>query len=130
MRLAYAYHLFEAILRFRATLGLLVFSFWSHGETGFKAASERNKDALHARTDRKLTLDAAHTIRVAGFLACASASPNRPLETKRREEERRKRKEKEKEGRGETGESGKRHLQTASHYGLSVARSKGALIYG
>jgi hypothetical protein len=53
---------------------LVVFAFWLHQKTGFEA-SERNKDASHAPTARKLILDALHTIRVAAFLA--PASPNR-----------------------------------------------------
>ena len=53
---------------------LLVFAFWHRQKTGFEA-SERNKDASHAPTARKLILDALHTIRVAAFLA--PASPNR-----------------------------------------------------
>jgi hypothetical protein len=84
---------------------LLVFAFWHRQKTGFEA-SERNKDASHAPTARKLILDAAHTTRVTAFLA--RASPNRflKLKTKRREEEMRERKEK--EGRGERGEWEKR----------------------
>ena len=78
---------------------LLVFAFWHRQKTGFEA-SERNKDASHAPTARKLTIDAPHTILVADFLS--RASPNRFLKTKQREEERRERKEK--EGRGERGE--------------------------
>ena len=80
---------------------MLVFAFWPHQKTGFEA-SERNKDASHAPTARKLTLDAPHTIRVAAFLA--RASPNRFLKTKRREEERRERKEKKKERERRKGE--------------------------
>jgi hypothetical protein len=57
---------------------LLVFAFWHchRQKTGFEA-SERNKDASHAPTARKLILDvdAVHTTRVAAFLA--RASPNR-----------------------------------------------------
>ena len=53
---------------------LLVFAFWPHQKTGFEA-SERNKDASHAPTARKLILDAVHSTRVAAFLA--RASPNR-----------------------------------------------------
>ena len=82
---------------------LLVFAFWPHQKTGFEA-SERNKDASHAPTARKLTLDAPHTIRVAAFLA--RASPNRFLKTKRREEERRERKEKKEAEREEKGRRG------------------------
>jgi hypothetical protein len=37
----------------------LVFEFWFHQETGFEA-SERNKDASHAPTVRKLTIDFLH----------------------------------------------------------------------
>ena len=96
----------------------MVFAFWPHQKTGFEA-SERNKDASHAPTARKLTLDALHTIRVAAFLA--RASPNRFLKTKRREEERRERKEK--EGRGERGEREKRRQQTAPLNGPSAARA-------
>ena len=82
---------------------LLVFAFWHRQKTGFEA-SERNKDASHAPTARKLTLDAPHTIRVAAFLA--RASPNRFLKTKRREEERRERKEKKEGEREEKGRRG------------------------
>ena len=64
---------------------MLVFAFWPHQKPDFEA-SERNEDASHASTARKLTLDAPHTIRVAAFLA--QAFPNRVLKTKRREEER------------------------------------------
>ena len=96
----------------------MVFAFWHRQKTGFEA-SERNKDASHAPTARKLTLDAPYTIRVAAFLA--RASPNRFFKTKRREEERRERKEK--EGRGERGEREKRRQQTASLNGPSAARA-------
>lgn len=82
---------------------LLVFAFWPHQKTGFEA-SERNKDASHAPTARKLILDALHTIRVAAFLA--RASPNRFLKTKRGEEERGEREKKKKEG--EREEKGRR----------------------
>ena len=82
---------------------LLVFAFWPHQKTGFEA-SERNKDASHAPTARKLTLDAPHTIRVAAFLA--RASPNRFLKTKLAEEERGGREKKKKEG--EREEKGRR----------------------
>jgi hypothetical protein len=72
---------------------LLVFAFWHRQKTGFEA-SERNKDASHAPTARKLILDAAHTTRVAAFLA--RASPNRFFfkqnGERRRGEEREKRK--------------------------------------
>jgi hypothetical protein len=87
---------------------LLIFAFWHHQKTGFEA-SERNKDASHAPTARKLTVDAFHTIREAAFLA--RASPHRFLKTKRRDRERRERKEK--EGRGERGEREERRQQTA-----------------
>ena len=63
---------------------LLAFAFWPHQKTGFEA-SERNKDASHPPTARKLTLDAFHAIRVAAFLA--RASPNRILKAKRGGEE-------------------------------------------
>ena len=79
-------------------------------------ASERNKDAPHTPTARKLTLDALHTIRVAAFLA--NAFPNRFLKTKRREEERGDR-----EGKGERGEREKRRQQTATLDGLRAARA-------
>ena len=79
------------------------FSFWPHEKTGFEA-SERNKDASHAPTARKLTLGALHTIRVAAFLT--RASPNRFLKTKRGEEERGEREKKKKEG--EREEKGRR----------------------
>ena len=82
---------------------LLVFAFWPHQKTSFEA-SERNKDASHAPTARKLTLDAPHTIRVAAFLA--RASPNRFLKTKLAEEERGGREQKKKEG--EREEKGRR----------------------
>ena len=98
----------------------MVFAFWPRQKTGFEA-SERNKDASHAPTARKLTLDALHTIRVAAFLA--RASPNRFLKTKRREEERGERERKEKEGRGERGEREKRRQQTAPLNGPSAARA-------
>ena len=99
---------FKIILRFGATLlGFVVFfffSFWPPQKTGFEA-SERNKDASHAPTARKLTLGALHTIRVAAFLA--RASPNRFLKTKRGEEERGEREKKKKEGgREEKGRRG------------------------
>ena len=74
---------------------MLVFAFWPRQKTGFEA-SERNKDASHAPTARKLTLDALHTIRVAAFLA--RASPNRFLKTKRGEEERGEREKKNRKG--------------------------------
>ena len=96
---------------------LLVFAFWPHQKTGFEA-SERNKDASHAPTARKLTLDAPHTIRVAAFLA--RASPNRFLKTKLGGERRER---KEKEGRGERGEREKRRQQTAPLNGPSAARA-------
>ena len=86
---------------------MLVFAFWPHQKTGFEA-SERNKDASHAPTARKFTVDvdAPHTItiRVAAFLA--RASPNRFLKTKRGEEERGEREKKKKEG--EREEKGRR----------------------
>lgn len=82
---------------------LLVFAFWHRQKTGFEA-SERNKDASHAPTARKLILDALHTIRVAAFLA--RASPNRFLKTKLGEEERGEREKKKKEG--EREEKGRR----------------------
>jgi hypothetical protein len=103
---------------------LLIFTFWLRQETGFDA-SERNKDASHAPTARKLTLDALHAICVAAVLA--RASPNRVLKTKRREAEKRERKEK--EGRGARGEREKRRQQTAPHHGPSVVRAKGALLF-
>ena len=70
---------------------LLVFAFWHRQKTGFEA-SERNKDASHAPTARKLILDAVHATRVAAFLA--RASPNRFFKnkTERGGEEREKRK--------------------------------------
>ena len=111
-------YLFENFFVFELQWILLVFAFWPHQKTGFEA-SERNKDASHAPTARKLILDALHTIRVAAFLA--RASPNRFLKTKRREEERRERKEK--EGRGERGEREKRRQQTAPLNGPSAARA-------
>jgi hypothetical protein len=81
---------------------LLVFAFWPHQKTGFEA-SERNKDASHAPTASKLTLDALHTIRVAAFLA--RASPNRFLKTKRGGEEKGEREKlKEKEAKRRKGE--------------------------
>ena len=82
---------------------MLGFAFWPHQKTGFKA-SERNKDASHALTARKLALDALNTLRVAAFLA--RASPDRVLETKRRDEERGEREKKKKEG--EKEEKGRR----------------------
>ena len=82
---------------------LLVFAFWHRQKTGFEA-SERNKDASHAPTARKLILDAVHSTRVAAFLA--RASPNRFLKTKRGEEERGEREKKKKEG--EREEKGRR----------------------
>jgi hypothetical protein len=82
---------------------LLVFAFWPHQKTGFEAP-ERNKDASHAPTARKLTLDALHTICVVAFLA--RASPKRFFKTKRREEERGEREKKKKEG--EREEKGRR----------------------
>jgi hypothetical protein len=113
---------FQKNLRFRATAGFVGFCVLaSHQKTGFEA-SGRNKDASHAPTARKLTLDAPHTIRVAVFLA--RASPNRPLKTKRGEqEERREGDKKKKEGRGERGEREKRRQQTASLNGPSAARA-------
>ena len=75
---------------------LLGFAFWPYQKTGFGFdASERNIDASHAPTARKLTLDALHTIRVADFLA--RSSPNRFLKTKQRDGERGKREKKKKE---------------------------------
>ena len=83
---------------------LLVFAFWPHRKTGFEA-SERNKDASHAPTARKLILDAAHTTRVAAFLA--RASPNRFFFFKQNGERRRGEREKKKKE-GEREEKGRR----------------------
>ena len=96
----------------------MVFAFWSHQKSGL-GASERNKDASHAPTARKLTLDAFHAIRVAAFLA--RAPPNQVLETKLREEEREERKKKKKEG--ERGERKKRRQKTSHLNGPSAARA-------
>ena len=83
---------------------LLIFAFWPRQKTGFKA-SERNKDASHAPTARKLNLDALHTIHTATFLA--RVSPNWVFKTKRRDEERGEReKKKKKGGREEIGRRG------------------------
>ena len=77
---------------------------------------------LHTPTARKLILGALHTIRVAAFLA--RASPNRVLETKRREEETGERERtKERQGRGERGEREKRRQQTALLNGPSAVRA-------
>ena len=65
---------------------LLVFAFWPHQKTDFEAF-ERNKDASHALTVRKLILYSLRIIRVAAVLACASQ--NRFLKTKKRGGERR-----------------------------------------
>ena len=107
---------FKKILVLELQWILVVFAFWPRQKTGFEA-SERNKDASHAPTARKLTLDALHTIRVAAFLA--RTSPNRFLKTKRGEEDRGERKEK--EGRAERGEREKRRQQTATLNGPSAA---------
>lgn len=85
---------------------LLVFAFWHRQKTGFEA-SERNKDASHAPTARKLILDAAHATRVAAFLA--RASPNRFFlkqnGERRRGEREKKKKEGEREEKGRRGAS-------------------------
>ena len=85
---------------------LLVFAFWHRQKTGFEA-SERNKDASHAPTARKLILDAVHTTRVAAFLA--RASPNRFFfkqnGERRRGEREKKKKEGEREEKGRRGAS-------------------------
>jgi hypothetical protein len=83
----YAKCIFQKYLRLRATLDIVGFCvFWHHQKTGFEA-SERNKDASHARAHSpQIGPDALHTIRVAAFLA--RASPNRFLKTKRGGEER------------------------------------------
>jgi hypothetical protein len=68
-------------LTFEATLGIGFCWFLRFGLTkrpvSIFEASDRNKDASHAPTASKLTLDALHTIWVAVFLA--RASPNRFL---------------------------------------------------
>ena len=81
---------------------VLILPFWPHWKAGFEV-SERNKDASHAHTALKLSLNVHHTIRVAAFLALAS--PNRCLKSKRREEEGREIKEK--EGRGDRRKGGR-----------------------
>ena len=103
----------------------MIFAFWPRQETGFEA-SERNRDASHASTARKLILDAPRTIRMAAVLA--RAFPNWFLETKteRGWEEREKRKRRKEE----KGEREKRRQQTAPHHGPSVARAKRALLFG
>jgi hypothetical protein len=110
---------FKILFVFELQWLLLFFAFWPHQKTSFDA-SERNKDASHAPTARKVTLDALHTIRVAAFLACASS--NRFLKTKRREEERREKRE-EKEGTRERGEKEKKRQQAAPLNGPSAARA-------
>ena len=70
---------FQKFLVFELHWILLIFAFWPRQETGFEA-SERNRDASHASTDRKLILDAPRTIRMAAVLA--HAFPNWFLETK------------------------------------------------
>jgi hypothetical protein len=64
----------QKIFVFKLQWILVVFVFWPYQKAGFEA-SERNKDAPHASTARKLILDALQTIRVAAFLA--RTSPNR-----------------------------------------------------
>ena len=69
---------FQIFLVFELHWILLIFAFWPRQKTGFEA-SERNRDASHASTARKLILDAPHTIRMAAVLA--RAFPNWFLET-------------------------------------------------
>jgi hypothetical protein len=116
---------FQIFLVFELHWILLIFAFWPRQETGFEA-SERNRDASHASTARKLILDAPRTIRMAAVLA--RAFPNWFLETKteRGWEEREKRKRRKEE----KGEREKRRQQTAPHHGPSVARAKRALLFG
>ena len=83
----------------------MVFAFWHRQKTGFEA-SERNKDASHAPTARKLILDAAHATRVAAFLA--RASPNRFLFLFKQNGERRTGEREKKKKEGEREEKGRR----------------------
>jgi hypothetical protein len=109
---------FKNFFVFELQWTLLVFAFWHRQKTGFEA-SERNKDAPHAPTARKLTLDAPpyHP----GGCFSGARFPKSVFENKTERGERRERKEK--EGRGERGEREKRRQQTASLNGPSAARA-------
>ena len=90
-------------------MGFVGFAFWPRQKTGFEGP-ERNKDASHAPTARKLTLDATHTILVATSTFLARVFPKLPVEnkTERGGEEREREKKRKEGGREEKARRGAR----------------------
>jgi hypothetical protein len=82
IRLAYLSNLFF-FFEIRCILVVLRFGFgFTRRPVSRLLSAERNKDASHAPTARKLTLDALHTINVAAFLFPGARFPKSVFENK------------------------------------------------